>query len=136
LQEDLEGGIGLSVVEPNAKLYRRLRRSPRYPYDVQIQISVFREVDTTRYSGRSCDLSLHGLGSILSGDLHIGEVISVEFSIPFTPQSMKLRAVVRHKKGLQYGVEFLVVDDEQKEALCRVCAMLANASTTNLSSLP
>lgn len=116
----------MSVVKPTTKVHRRQRRYPRYPHDVHIQISVFREVETIRYSGRSCDLSLHGLGSILSGELRVGEVVSVEFPIPLAPQSMKLRAVVRYKKGLQYGVEFLVVDDEQKQALREVCAMLAN----------
>ncbi len=126
----------MSVVEPTAKVYRRQRRFPRYPYDVHIQISVFREVETTMYSGRSYDLSQLGLGSILSGELQVGEVVSVAFPIPLAPQSMKLRAVVRYKKGLQCGVEFLVVDDEQRQALREVCAMLANASTTKLPSPP
>ena len=125
--------LHLSVVEVPSKVHRRQRRFPRYAYDVHIQISVFREANTTKYSGRSCDLSLHGLGSILSGELQVGEVVSVEFSIPMPPQLMKLRAVVRYKKGLQYGVEFLVVDDVQSLALREVCAML-DASTSKLPS--
>lgn len=126
----------MSIVRSTAKGHRRQRRFPRYPYDVHIQISVFREVGITRYSGRCTDLSLHGLGLILSGELQVADVVSVDFPIPVQPLLMKLRGVVRYKRGLQYGVEFLVVDDEQQQALREVCAMLANTSPTKLLSRP
>jgi hypothetical protein len=41
---------------------------------------------------------------------------------------MKLRAVVRYGKGLRYGLEFLVIPDEQKLVLRQVYEALTNVS--------
>jgi PilZ domain len=107
---------------------KRQRRFSRYPFDVRIQVSVFREGETTTLWGRTSELGLDGLGATLSGELHIGEVVSLEFPIPIEPNLTKLRAVVRYSQGLLCGFEFLVVTAAQKLTLRQLCVMLANAS--------
>jgi hypothetical protein len=118
----------LSSAQTRAKAYQRLRRSPRCRIDVTVQVSVFREGQTTTYWGRATELGQNGMGATLGGELLIGEVVSVEFPIPLPPNVMKLRAVVRYGKGLRYGFEFLVIPDEQKLALRQVCEALTNGS--------
>lgn len=105
-----------------------MRRFTRYRFDVRIQVSVFREGQTTTYWGRTNELSLDGIGATLSGEFQAGEVVSMEFPIPLAPHVMKLRAVARYSDGLRCGFEFLVVLEEQRLLLRQVCVVLANAS--------
>lgn len=110
-----------------ANTHRRLRRFSRYRFDARIQLSVFREGVTTKFWGRTDELSLDGIGATISGELQAGEVVSMEFSLPLPPHTIKLRAVVRYSKGLRHGFEFLVVTEEQRLLLRQMCVALANA---------
>jgi hypothetical protein len=107
---------------------RRLRRFSRYRFDVRIQLKVFREGQTVTCWGRTGELGQDGIGATLSGELQVGEVVSLEFPIPLPPNLMQVRAVVRYSDGLRCGFEFLVVTDEQRELLRQVCVVLTNAS--------
>jgi hypothetical protein len=111
-----------------AKAQQRLRRFSRYRFDVRIQVWVFREGVTTTYWGRTSELGQDGIGATLSGELQIGEVVSVEFPIPLPSGVMKLRGAVRYSEGLRCGLEFLVVTAEQRLILRQVCVVLTNAS--------
>jgi hypothetical protein len=93
---------------------------------VRIQLSVFRDGVTTTFWGRTSELGQDGIGATLSGEVHAGEVVSLEFPIPLPPRVMKVRAVVRYSDGLRCGFEFLVVTEEQRETLHQVCVVLAN----------
>ncbi|MFZ1129784.1 MAG: PilZ domain-containing protein [Terriglobales bacterium] len=106
---------------------RQPRRSFRYRFDARIQVSVFRDGVTTQGWGRTSELAQDGLGATLSAELETGEVVSLEFPIPFPPHVMKVRAVVRYRNGLRCGFEFLVLSDEQKSTLHQLCVVLANA---------
>ncbi|MBI1740226.1 MAG: PilZ domain-containing protein [Acidobacteriales bacterium] len=108
--------------------YNQHRRFPRHRLDARIQMSVFREGVTTAFWGRTSELGQDGVGATLSGELKVGEVVSMELPIPVTPYFLKVRAIVRYSEGLRCGFEFLIVTDEQRETLRRVCEMLATAS--------
>jgi hypothetical protein len=114
--------------QTTAKARQRLRRFSRYRFDARIQVSVFREGQTATYWGRTSELGQDGLGATLIGELHSGEVVSLEFPIPLPPRLMKLRAVVRYSEGLRCGFEFLGMTDEQRLVVHQVCVVLANAS--------
>jgi hypothetical protein len=107
---------------------QRKRRFPRQRFDVRIQVSVFREGETTTCWGRTSELGQDGIGATLSGELHSGEVVSLEFPIPLAPHIVKLRAIVRYCDGLRCGFEFLVMTEEQRMMLRQVCVVLSNAS--------
>jgi PilZ domain len=89
---------------------------------------VFREGLTTTCWGRTSELGQDGIGATLTGELHAGEVVSLEFPVPVAPHLMKLRGVVRYSLGLRCGFQFLVVTEEQRMILRQVCAGLAKAS--------
>jgi c-di-GMP-binding flagellar brake protein YcgR len=119
----------LSDHEPSAtKTHRVQRRFARCRFDARIQVAVFRDGLTSNYWGRTSELSLDGIGATLSGELQVGEVVSLEFPIPLPPHLIKVRAVVRYSDGLRCGLQFLVVTDEQRLLLREVCVVLANAS--------
>jgi hypothetical protein len=106
--------------------YGRHRRFPRHRLDSRIQLSVFREGVTTSLWGRTSELGQDGVGATLSAELKVGEVVSMEFPIPVPPYFMKVRAIARYCEGLRCGFEFLIVTDEQRENLRRVCEVLAS----------
>jgi hypothetical protein len=88
---------------------------------------VFRHGETVNCWGRTTEVSLDGIGANLSGELQVGEVVSLEFSIPIPPDSMTLNAVVRSSAGRRCGFEFLVVTHEQQHILRQICGPLAGA---------
>ena len=119
----------MSDHEPGAAKTQHVpRRFSRSRFDVRIQVAVFREGVTTTCWGRTSELSMDGIGATLSGELRVGEVVSLEFPIPLPPHIIKLRAIVRYSDGLRCGLQFLVVTSEQKLLLREVCVVLANAS--------
>lgn len=105
--------------------HARNRRYPRYNVDVRIQMSVFRDGKTVSLWGRTNELGQDGVGATLSGALTVGEVVSMEFPIPVSPHFLKVRGIVRYCSGLRCGFEFLIVTEDQRETLRRVCEVLA-----------
>jgi len=119
---------GLKNHGPTSQAFAEPRRFSRYRYDVRVQASVFREGVTTELWGRTSEIAMDGAGATLSGELKVGEVVSLQFPIPLQPLVMKVRAIVRYSQGLRCGFEFLVVTEEQKEMMRRFCEELAKAS--------
>ncbi len=105
----------------------RQRRFARHRMDARIQMSVFRDGTTTALWGRTSEMGQDGVGATLSGELKVGEVVSMEFPIPVPPYFLKVRAVVRYSEGLRCGFEFLIMTEDQRETLRRVCEVLATA---------
>jgi PilZ domain-containing protein len=97
------------------------RHFPRYRIDVRALVKVRRDSGIVEMRGRSTDLSESGMGVTLSGDLQLGEVIEMEFSLPFTREPLHLRALVRRRNGLNYGMEFLTLSPQQRAAIKRLC---------------
>lgn len=104
------------------------RHFPRYRIDVRVLVKLRREPGgELLLRGRSTDISQSGMGVTLSGDLELGQAVNMEFSLPFTREPLHLRAVVRRRNGLNYGVEFLTLSPQQRAAIERLCEPL----TTN-----
>jgi hypothetical protein len=104
------------------------RRFPRYQVDIRVSIQVFRPSGTVSLWGRSTELGEDGIGVTLTGEVEPGEVVSMELSLPAASYPMKFRALVRYRTGLRHGFEFLALNSQQKDALRRVCEMLASAT--------
>ena len=103
----------------------KARRFPRFPMDVRIQLQVFREGTRSQCWGRTTELGQDGIGATVTGDLQVGETVSLEIPLPLSAYPLKVRAVVRYSNGLHYGFEFLTLTTEQRDRLQRVCHMLA-----------
>ena len=69
-----------------------------------------------------------GVGGTLTGELAVGEVVSMELSLPLAAYPLKVRALVRYRIGLRHGFEFLAMSDAQRDVLRRVCEMLATGA--------
>ncbi|HEV8048174.1 MAG TPA: PilZ domain-containing protein [Terriglobales bacterium] len=104
------------------------RRFPRYPVDMRMAVEIFRAGETISYWGRSNELGEDGVGGTLTGELAVGEVVSMELSLPLAAYPLKVRALVRYRIGLRHGFEFLAMSDAQRDVLRRVCEMLATGT--------
>lgn len=104
------------------------RRFPRYEIDLRVSVQVFRTTGTVSLWGRSSELGEDGIGATLTGEVEPGEVVSMELSLPASSYPMKIRALVRYRTGLRHGFEFLALNRQQRDALHRVCGMLATGA--------
>jgi hypothetical protein len=92
---------------------------------MRIAVQIFRAGATTSLWGRSNELGEDGVGGTLTGELEVGEVVSMELSLPLSTYPLKMRALVRYRNGLLHGFEFLAISDQQRDVLHRMCEMLA-----------
>ncbi len=93
---------------------------------MRISVQIFRSGETTSFWGRSNELGEDGVGGTMTGELQVGEVVSMELSLPLAAYPLKLRALVRYRIGLLHGFEFLAINEQQRDVLRRVCEMLAH----------
>lgn len=114
----------MSGSAPGKKSSRTMRQFPRFQLDVRMLVHVFRDGNMSTVWGRSTSLGREGIGATLTGEMDIGEVVGLEFTVPLSPHPVKLRAIVRYKNGFQYGFEFLAVDGKQRDAIQRALDIL------------
>ncbi|PYV97707.1 MAG: hypothetical protein DMG89_13360 [Acidobacteria bacterium] len=104
------------------------RRYARFPLDIRIEVHVLRKGSGFSFWGRTSELGLDGVGATLTGELEVGEVVSLELSLPMVAHPAKVRALVRYRDGLRHGFEFLTMNKEQRNALRRVCEVLGTGT--------
>jgi hypothetical protein len=102
------------------------RRFPRYAADFRLSVQLFRPTGSLSLWGLCSELGEDGVGGTLTGELQLGEVVSMEILVPAIGSALKVRAIVRYCDGLRHGFEFLALEQPQREALRRTCVLLAN----------
>ena len=110
------------------KTIRNTRRYPRYAMDVRMSVQVFRAGAVSYFWGRSTEFGQDGIGGTLTGELEVGEVVSIEFALPTSPMPVRVRAIVRYQIGLHYGFEFLTLTVAQRAAVMATCERLDGVS--------
>jgi len=101
------------------------RTLQRYKIVVPVTVRVTRSGISVHLNGMSTDMSEGGIGvELTSGELTAGEIISVEFNLPTAPHPMKVYGMVRHRKLNDYGIQFVDVSGEQRQAIGDLCDVL------------
>ncbi len=106
-----------SSPKPASSPDRRRRRHPRYSADFRVTVSYLLENQYQNLEGHCRDLSQAGVGILLAAQLNVGEVADLNFLLPGSALLWEVRAVVRYRRGYQYGFEFLSLTSEQQGAL-------------------
>lgn len=101
------------------------RQHERFHFDRRINARAFRDGKAHRFWGRTCDLSESGMSVTFIETLELGEVVTLNVSLPAAAEPLTLSACVRYKSGFFCGLEFLVVSDRQREAIRKACRILA-----------
>jgi hypothetical protein len=113
------------VPRPASRPRAYVRKHQRFAIDLRLQVRMFQEGEFRNCWGRSTELAQDGIGATLTGDLEAGEIVSLDIPLPLSFHSLNLRAIVRYRQGLRYGLEFLALSQPQRDTIRRVCEMLA-----------
>lgn len=66
-------------------------------------------------AGRGNDMSEGGVLVFAGMELKTGDEVTIEFTPPFASGPVRARGLVRHRRGYNYGIEFLQGTDADKE---------------------
>jgi PilZ domain len=90
------------------------RRWQRYRLNLPIRLIFSHEGTTKIMSGRGNDMSEGGVLVFAGIELKTGDEVAIEFTPPFS-NPVRARGLVRHRRGYNYGIEFLIDSDADKE---------------------
>ena len=120
LVEAVEGLIGPAM---HVK-WPMTRVSHRYSVTAPVEIKLVRGGEVSRAIGQSLDVSEDGMCLDVEIALLPGEAVTLRFSLPTSRDMMEIRGTVRHRKGNQYGIEFIIINDQQQQAIRALCSVL------------
>ena len=88
------------------------RRFRRFKLDVPVRVIVHNSGSTKVVTGRGTQLNQGGMCVFAGVELKVGEQVGVEFTPPYSGQPIRVPCLVRDRKGYSYGLEFLILSDE------------------------
>jgi len=106
------------------------RRHPRFPLEVDVCVYP-RDCPVVR--GHTVDISESGISALLMVEVPIGEVVRLEFDLPFGP--VEVHAMVRQRNAFRYGFQFVEASLAQ-EVIGRTCSQLAMEQSLREAKLP
>ena len=106
--------------------YTSSRRWQRYKVNVPIRVIVFRAMTASIFDGRGTSLSEGGMALLAGAELKPGDEVAVEFTPPFSSPPIRVGAKICNRTGYHYGVEFLAVDNSQRQSVAQLRMHLAS----------
>lgn len=106
-----------------------VRRRQRLLLNIPVCLIVEKPEKTLLVDARFRDVSQDGVAIFAGTELNVDSEIQLEFTPPFNSRSLRVRAVVRNRRGYVYGLEFLPRDSEEEETLLKLTAVLLPAGT-------
>jgi len=103
------------------------RRIARYRTEIPLIVRVLGQDGYIRVHGRCFEIAEGGLGAVITSEFGAGEMVSLEFTLPTSPELQVVRAVVRHRMGFLHGFEFIGLLPEQRELIKTYCRTLQPA---------
>jgi c-di-GMP-binding flagellar brake protein YcgR len=98
------------------------RRWKRIKVDVRVKIRRWEEPEDGASVVRTYELSEGGMSVYASESFEIGTVMLVEFSLPNASKAMRMRAVVRNRRGFRCGMQFVEVSAAERDEIVRYLA--------------
>ncbi|MFB3813408.1 MAG: PilZ domain-containing protein [Terriglobales bacterium] len=105
------------------------RFSHRYPVATSVRVRLVRSGVAQTWEGHSIDLSEDGAGLSVPADIAPGEIVALSFVLPTAAEPLLVYGTVRYRSGQQYGVEFVEITPEQRQAIRRLCEVLPPVTT-------
>ncbi len=95
------------------------RHYPRFKLEIDIGIS---SRSCGLLKGHTVDISESGISALLRIEVPLGEVVELDFTLPFGP--VTIYAIVRQRNAFRYGFKF-VESNFLKEVIRPTCRQLA-----------
>ncbi len=111
-------------VEPQTNRQPDRRRFVRHRLDARL---VVRPTDnrSRMIHGRIVDLSQGGISAVIAANLQLGDVLELQFKLPYAAAGVLLEAVIRRRESYQYSLEFVHVIAAEQVKINRICAALS-----------
>jgi hypothetical protein len=95
------------------------RRQPRFKVTVDI---IVRSRTSGTMKGYTVDISESGISAMLKTEVPLGEMLELDFTLPFGP--VTIYATARQRNAFRYGFQFLELDVVNKviRSTCRELA--------------
>jgi hypothetical protein len=103
------------------------RRFARYRTELPVIVRVLGQEGYVRVHGRCFEIAESGLGAVITSELAVGELATLEFDLPPEGEEFVLRAVIRHRMGFLHGFEFVGIAPAQRERIRAFCRELKPA---------
>ena len=104
------------------------RRWQRYRLNLPIRLIYTTDGTTKIMSGRGNDMSEGGVLVFAGMELKTGDEVTIEFTPPYASGPVRARGIVRHRRGYNYGIEFLQDTETDKEQIEKFRGMLRLAA--------
>ena len=112
-----------------------VRWHPRFRLDTPVCLIIAMPDKVLLVNARLRDMSDDG-GAVFAGvELVIDSEVQIEYTPPFNRGPLRVRAVVRNRRGYIYGLEFLPRDGEEEQVLLTLKAILLSTGTQADGSL-
>ncbi len=95
------------------------RRWKRSKVDIRVRIRRWEEPEEATSVVRTYELSEGGMSVYASETLEIGAFMQVVIALPAAANPLRLRAVVRNRRGFRCGLEFVEPSAAEKYELAR-----------------
>ena len=95
------------------------RRQPRFKLEVDISV---KSKTCGMLKGHTVDISESGISAMLRIEVPLGEVVELDFTLPFGP--VTIYAMVRQRSAFRYGFQF-VESNFVQEVITPTCRQLA-----------
>lgn len=100
------------------------RRFPRYKLNVPLRVIVEKSDKVTIVQGRGDELNEGGMAVFAGVEVPVGGQMAVEFTPPYSGNPIRVRCVVRDRRGYNFGVEFLLENDSDHDRVADIRAAL------------
>jgi PilZ domain-containing protein len=104
------------------------RRWQRYRLNIPIRLIYTHEGTSKIVSGRGNDMSEGGVLVFAGLELKTGDEVLIEFTPLYSAEPVRAKGIVRHRRGYNYGVEFVQETAEEKEQAERFRGLLRLAA--------
>jgi c-di-GMP-binding flagellar brake protein YcgR len=105
-----------------------VRKWKRVKVDIRVRLRRWEEKDSAASVMRSSELSEGGMSVYAPDGLEVGTFVMAAFSLPPEERALRLRAVVRNRRGFRCGLEFIDPPEADRLEIARYLGSLANAA--------
>jgi len=127
-QSEYHDAMATLIGQQSTHQYASQRRWQRFKLNVPVRVIAYRDNKATIVSGRGNEVSEGGLAIFAGLEVRLGEEIGVEFTPPYSSEPLRVRGIVRNRKGYKYGIEFLAENPDEHERVARLRELLRFAS--------
>jgi c-di-GMP-binding flagellar brake protein YcgR len=98
------------------------RRWKRVKVDIRVRLRRWQEPEETAAVVRTYELSEGGMSVYASETLEVGTALQVELTLSGAPKPLRVRTVVRNRRGFRCGMEFVDLPAADRSEILRYLA--------------